>query len=522
MGSVSRTAVLLVLWLTAGARAEAYDEAPCQRCHAALGQGKVVHGMDGACADCHAPTELAGRCKGPVAKGWKLTQPDPQLCLECHEVKKQTALHAVIPAMGCSACHDPHSSDFPNHLVKWPAAELCYECHDAKNDKKSVHTAVSSGDCAGCHDPHSGAEAPLLKVARAKLCAECHEPQALLPRRYRHAPAAEGACGDCHDPHQSDLPKQTLRAGKAQCLECHDKKAPESLNAPRPANRIDLGRKVVHAGFEMGECQDCHAPGHTADYRKLLVKAPAELCYDCHDRLDARPYAHGAVKLGDCAVCHNPHTSNNERLLRAGSIQKLCFRCHDDDLTGRPYIHTALKKGDCGQCHDPHGGDQPNGLRQGDGAAACASCHPAQTKPDLSHPHKPVLRFGCVGCHDPHGAGNAFLLTKKTNDLCASCHTTVTDGLHVGVGGRGGHKVKGGRDTHDEDRAFSCASCHDPHGSNSPKILRFGEMPMDVCDWCHGDRTGEHPELRDLVREQKQKRARGKKAPTPAPEDPTP
>jgi predicted CXXCH cytochrome family protein len=89
------------------------------------------------------------------------------------------------------------------------------------------------------------------------------------------------------------------------------------------------------------------------------------------------------------------------------------------------------------------------------------------------------------------------------NALCTSCHTDKTDGAHVTSGG---HRVAGGPDTHEPDKDFSCVSCHSPHGSDSPKLLRYGKTSMEACDWCHGDRTGDHPELKDIHRVQRPKK----------------
>jgi predicted CXXCH cytochrome family protein len=114
--------------------------------------------------------------------------------------------------------------------------------------------------------------------------------------------------------------------------------------------------------------------------------------------------------------------------------------------------------------------------------------------------HAALERYGCTGCHDPHGSGNGALLAKRVNALCTSCHAEQKDGRHVTSIARDGHKVGG--DLNDPRRPghdFSCASCHDPHGSDNPKLFYFGPTAMDMCDGCHGDKSGQHPELKSVI-----------------------
>ncbi|MBI4821720.1 MAG: hypothetical protein HY791_36000 [Deltaproteobacteria bacterium] len=499
----------------ANGQGTSYDAGPCGTCHAKLTAGTNRHGLFivGGCPDCHVPSDKPGKCQGAEpGKGFALLAPEPALCLGCHELQNKTPLHPAIQLGGCTICHDPHSNDNPLHLKVYPIMDLCYQCHDRKDQKKDVHTAVKEGRCVGCHNPHSGEEAPLLKKKKTEVCYNCHEPAKVLKDRFKHVPVAEGACLDCHDPHSSPYAKHTRGEGKDFCLGCHDPKARGGLDRPRGNKRIDLSKKVVHPALIYGECQDCHLP-HSSPNRRLLQKPPPDLCYLCHDRKDSTTFVHGAVKMGDCPVCHNPHSEDQPRMLRQPPpIKNLCFQCHSDDITGRKVVHKPVAEGKCTECHSPHGSPDPFNIVRGDGKALCFSCHSAMRKAcdpmvercvypteEPKVKHKAIERYGCTACHDPHATDNPFRLIKPVVELCQSCHVDKPDGLHVTNFVQGGHRIKGGRDPHRTERPFTCVSCHNPHGSDNPRMFYFGKSRMDMCDWCHGDRTGANPQFKSLI-----------------------
>jgi predicted CXXCH cytochrome family protein len=211
---------------------------------------------------------------------------------------------------------------------------------------------------------------------------------------------------------------------------------------------------------------------------------------------------HGAVRLGDCTGCHQPHSGEQPKLVRTTDTRALCFRCHSDDATGRAFVHKPVADGQCTACHDHHGSDNAFSLKAGEGPKLCYSCHkPVDTG---RNKHAAIERHGCTACHDPHASGNRYQLAKPVNALCQGCHVDKTDGSHVFPG----HPIGGGADPHDPTKDFSCVSCHDPHASDGPMLLRFGSDSMEVCDWCHGNKSGRHPEMPDIHR-------RGRERPAP-------
>ena len=429
----------------------------CTGCHAALAQGRILHRAleKNDCTACHrAITDTAGKCRSKTASKWGLVRAEP---------------------------------------------ELCYGCHKRKDQQKSVHTAIRQGSCLSCHAPHSSAHPGLLRERRERICFDCHDEDGLVSKPVKHAPVMEGLCVDCHDPHGGNLPANVrAESGTALCLRCHDAKAPESKGSPGPAYRIDLRKPVVHAAFKRVDCLGCHVAGHGADRPKLLKKNPVDLCNGCHPRRDQAKFPHSAVVLGECVVCHDPHASDQPKLITRPTVQATCFLCHQDDLTGRKVLHAPVVKG-CDQCHDPHGAANRFALKGGEGKASCYKCHKPVDGGKVKH--AALERYGCTGCHDPHGTGHAGLLPKKVNALCVACHPQESDGRHVSpvLTGRS-HPVDGNLDDpRRRGREFSCASCHNPHGSDNPRLFYLGATPMESCDGCHGDKSGKHPELKNIV-----------------------
>ncbi len=499
-----------------GPSVEEFDGAPCLGCHDDWSESAYRHPLteSAECSQCHARAQQSGPCP---SGGFELVEEDSALCERCHEVPGVAKRHSVIRTLGCSACHDPHGSNNPRQLKRPPEAPLCQHCHEDIQGA-FVHTPVKDGNCLGCHDPHRGDAAMLLEKPLTRLCVECHQPATLMKAgRVLHTPVLEGRCIECHDAHASDFPKQTRGPAKS-CLRCHGADAPRRLDGTSPSSlQLDLKRRVVHKPVAELKCDACHEAQHSSEAKRFLKKDSPELCDDCHERPSKTRYVHGAVKLGSCSACHAPHSTDAKKLLRDGRMGDLCFRCHADDVTGRVSVHRPVGEGNCGACHAPHGADNPFNLKQPETPLSCFDpCHDIVTRERPCNPlaercmqperapavqHEALTRWGCVGCHDPHGSSNGALMIKAVNFLCQECHAEQRDGRHVSTFVLGGHVVSGGPDTHDRRREFSCVSCHNPHGSENPKLLYFGRSALESCDWCHGNRSGTHPELKDLVRE---------------------
>ena len=287
------------------------DSAKCLECHEDKTKGKSVHSaIATGCLSCHEV-----RVNKDVTR-IKLTTSTPQkLCLSCHAEKDAATLKGTVhpPAVrDCLKCHDPHTSDNKNQLLKAEAGDkgqnLCLDCHKQGlnvPEKGSRHAALDLG-CDTCHTTHKVGEVGkaefdyhLTKSAPA-LCIDCHDVKdAALQKAHHDQPFATADCTTCHDPHQSAAPK--------------------------------LMREFLHPPFAEKSCDTCHAPAK--DGKVVLTQTDVKsLCVTCHsDQAEkiakARVPHPGAA--GDCTDCHNPHASRQPGLPKTNAVD-ICLTCHTD------------------------------------------------------------------------------------------------------------------------------------------------------------------------------------------------
>jgi len=374
------------------------SENKCLECHAAVLQEKVKHlPVQDNCIACHAPT--GKEHPGSKEKGFMLTKEIPQLCYSCHEVKNNKKnVHSPSGKGKCMNCHTPHSSPGPGLLIKYPVATLCQECHKIDmTGKKSQHKAVTDGSCLNCHDPHQSDFKKLMKSDRPLLCLNCHEKIKEEMKLKTVHPPFERNCLICHSGHSSDEDHLLSQKATKLCFVCHDDV------------QADIGElSYIHSPLK-GEnsCFTCHSPHASAD-KKLLLTNEMNTCLNCHNKstsadnkpivniaqmLQTNKYIHGAIEKDGCSSCHRPHASKREYLLSGSfplgnySVGKkenfeLCFTCHSSELIEQQYTSNVT------------------GFRNG-----MVNLH-------YLHIHGNKGR-NCLFCHDVHVAMNKFLIADK-------------------------------------------------------------------------------------------------------------
>ena len=436
------------------------DPAKCLECHQDKNKGKAVHSaMAAGCMSCH---EI--RVNKDITRVKLITATPTSLCVSCHADKKAADLKGTVhpPAVrNCTTCHDPHSSDNKNQLLKPASGEakdnLCLTCHQTGlhvAQGGSRHAALDMG-CDTCHTTHKTGADPtqenrfhLTKAAPA-LCLDCHDAtSADLQKAHNNQPFATANCLECHDPHQSAQPK--------------------------------LIAKFAHPPFAAKACDTCHAPAK--DGKVVLTQADAKsLCLTCHDdkgKLIASAKVQHPGAMGDCIDCHSPHASNEPGLPKTDSVS-ICLTCHSDvaDQQKKAVHHQPVFGQGCGTCHTPHGGENDHLLRA-KGNGLCLECHGPDAAPQKLEAENVLTIFnGTVKLPADYYQKNKVPVLPLRFGLGHPVEyhpvSDVMDPTNPG-------KVKA---------SLSCLTCHQPHASAQPDLLVHDQANnMQFCDTCHKNR----------------------------------
>ncbi|MDC0358954.1 cytochrome C [Oligoflexia bacterium] len=270
------------------------------------------------------------------------------------------------------------------------------------------------------------------------------------------------------------FPAWSQEAESCQSAKCHD----------------DIGKqKWVHGPAAAGECKICHAK--VGKHKFKLTQQGSLLCYECHEPLVNEAHVHKPVKDGDCTGCHDPHQSNNRYSLRKPAGPQLCFLCHDDTITKHKFLHRPVADGDCLGCHNSHSSPNKNLLKKV-GMELCYSCHSEikQALDSKAHVHSAAEDSCTESCHSPHGGPVKFMLKAKKNvrEVCFECHDEVAAEVKAGV--RHSPVVKDGE----------CANCHNPHAADFEPLLKL--EPLKMCLKCHNRsvKGGDGAQLMDMAK----------------------
>jgi DmsE family decaheme c-type cytochrome len=76
--------------------------------------------------------------------------------------------------MTCTSCHNPHGSVSPSLLKEVSVNDTCFTCHAEKRGPFLWQHAPQNESCMNCHDPHGSNHERMLKVAKPRLCQQCH------------------------------------------------------------------------------------------------------------------------------------------------------------------------------------------------------------------------------------------------------------------------------------------------------------------------------------------------------------
>lgn len=437
----------------------------CLECHADKTKGKAVHSaMATGCFSCHEV-----RVNKDVTRIKLTTTTQVALCVTCHADKKATDIQGKVhsPAVrDCLKCHDPHTAENKNQLLKATSGatkdeNLCLTCHKIGvnvTKEGSRHAALDMG-CDTCHTTHKTGD-PNQREFKYHLT--------------KNAPAL---CLDCHDVKDAAIAKahQGQLTATADCLTCHD---------PHQSARPKLMQKFVHMPFGEKQCDSCHQSAK--DGTVVLTAASAkELCLTCHsdktEQIEKAKVQHPGA-AGDCTDCHNPHAGKSPGFPKPDAVN-VCLACHADQAEQhkKRTVHQPAFEQGCATCHEPHGGANPKLLRAATPNALCLECHgPDRAPAKLESDHLVTIFNGKVKLPEDYFSGVVALPLKY--------------GLGHPVDR---HPVSDSRDPLDANKKMkiNCLTCHQPHSSAQPDLLVKDQANnMTFCNKCHLARTAEAPE----------------------------
>jgi DmsE family decaheme c-type cytochrome len=238
----------------------------------------------------------------------------------------------------------------------------------------------------------------------------------------------------------------------------------------KKAEKVNAG----YAGVET--CQACHPQVYDR-----LTKTPMGTLFVKHPRT-------ATEKLG-CETCHGPgteHVGSGGKTF-GGMVRftkgsptpvsarnDVCLKCHEkrERLFWSGSVHNINGLA-CTTCHTVHTG---RGITTRSQLAAltvedtCAPCHKTQARAELKFSHHPLreAKMNCASCHNPHGTTSPKLVRGlSSRELCFKCHAQY----------RGPFLIQHPPVMED------CFNCHQPHGSPYPSLLK--SPPIRLCRECH-------------------------------------
>jgi DmsE family decaheme c-type cytochrome len=273
-----------------------------------------------------------------------------------------------------------------------------------------------------------------------------------------------------HDQEQYARPTDpSLYVGAETCKSCHEDIYKNFETTPHWKTTF------TKKGPQWQGCEACHGPGKEhveagGDKSKIFIfedksaEQVSKRCLGCHEYGEEHAnFDRSQHNINDvsCVACHSPHHAKEKQFLLVKKQPELCYGCHTDIKQdfNRPFRH-RVEQGlvQCTDCHNQHGGFLTKQLRA---TAAqdqvCYKCHTDKAGP-FAFEHVPVKTEGCASCHQPHGSTNPRLLKRaQMNLLCLECHTLTQDSSTPGL-----------PSFHNQSQKYqACTSCHvQIHGSN--------------------------------------------------------
>lgn len=218
--------------------------------------------------------------------------------------------------------------------------------------------------------------------------------------------------------------------------------------------------------------------------------AGTEACLECHSEVESTLGPHGSAAFGrlanhGCESCHGPSSRHvddpdvveNRPTMKGRTAEEIaatCQSCHSgrEQFFWASSTH-AVRGVTCTDCHSVHSPkSEDSRLVAATLVEQCFGCHKNVRAELWKNSHHPVRegKISCSDCHNPHGTQSAKMVrADSVNDLCFTCHT----------------EKRGPFIWEHAPVRESCLNCHTPHGSNHIKLQKTS-VPY-LCQQCHAN-----------------------------------
>ena len=200
------------------------------------------------------------------------------------------------------------------------------------------------------------------------------------------------------------------------------------------------------------------------------AKQPSNDCAACHEQI-ATGFArtvHGKVQDSRSLSCESCHGNGAEHIAGGGDKTK---------IKNPTKVSTAEASQTCTQCHaqvKEHA--LWRGSKHESAGLSCLSCHSAHhAQASRANETRFVAAFA-----EPRTEAK-LLKAKTVADTCFQCHSDIRKSQYQ----RSTHLFR----NEDGKHALNCSSCHEPHGSIGPKMMRTASV-NETCYQCHAEKRG--------------------------------
>lgn len=370
----------------------------------------------------------------------------------------------------CSTCHQTHNALNTSLLNKTTETALCFTCHDGSGSNYNVNAGMT--DTTNNQSFHPIMDTGNLKAQQLLQCSDCHNPH-----------GDKDAQGNYYDKLLRITDGTTnVYQGNEFCLICHganDRKFTTTYytntagNHTNPiAAHYDTTKSVLDSGTKI-TCSKCHTP-HSGRYNRLTDLQEESLCLTCH----ANPV--------------NSHSGT-------GNIQEQFFGSSNVTIVSKHDITSSNNgKVECTSCHGPH-------------TVGSASLSEGQAYSDLADPQNTKNVFTTV-------AGTTNATVGNMTNFCLRCHgdsppvaaCSITQVVPYTILFpqttfiNSGWNKTGYLSSQHSINGITCNQCHEPHGSQYPRLQSRGEDTPSTngeCLICHAkvgtefNQSSHHPTL---------------------------